>query len=110
MSEQKTPPEPFDRTYFVRSQGRRIRITTAADDPWEYDLHYTSAGEPLEGDEVVEDLVAFDQVLDKLRIQDLTPGTEFVNVIWRALRLDRVHKNKPINNIERRRRVDAPSK
>jgi hypothetical protein len=110
MSEQKPPPEPFDKTYFVKSQGRRVRITTAEDDPWEYDLHRTSAGQPLEGDEVVEDLVAFDRILDRLRIQDLTPGTEFVNVIWRTLGLDRVHKNKPINEIERRRRLDAPSK
>lgn len=102
-----TPPA-VDRTVYIASQSRQVHIVTATDDPWAYDLHWNSVAQPGPNDQIVADLVAFDTILDELKIDELNIGRKVVNSLWRAFNIDAIHAGVPIHEVERRRRWDAP--
>lgn len=104
--------ERFDRTYYIRSVQRRVRIMSVVDDPWSYDLATVLSTAKQPGDIELDNQNDFDAVLAGLRLIRLGWGRRFVNMLVEPLEILARWYDQPnmpgLVPIQRMRRLDAP--
>jgi hypothetical protein len=104
--------EPYDRTFYIASVQRRVRIRSAPDDAWTYILETKLNAPPDPAYTWLKSQNEFDAVLAELGLIKLGWGRRMVNVLvwpleWFAQRYDKP-LSPGVQPIQRMRRLDAP--